>query len=1017
MRNRTIAAWAQGLVGTALLLAALCGTGTSAQERPVSYSDTFPIGGNGLCEAQILQPQPGAGLFDRTYAIVCRDAAAPVGQLWVKRSTSGAPAAESFLPSAECRSASQGAAPAALASAATLACTENDTGTRRVLVVGEERGKTYAGEAIAAYSDAVRLGLATLVGNQPVAGEVAIPLTESGDAAAFARAQARALASDAVIAEAYRRSNAGSYAEAVEFFAETAASSEGREGYEARLNQALLQSNLGNFAEARRHFSEVRGGVAGDQVLSRLLRNYEAIDALNAGTAAAAIEILDRPLPNAREAEQAAASLEISDALANRLAAEQPSALDSVSGLTDLERADLLDGQSEYIRSTALRLLGRPDEAAAQLAIAGEKLAGVRNGGVRSILWLRAQVLGELADLAEGRGEAAAAEAYHRQAIGLLVANYPNSPALVSSKAQLAGFLARAGRTDEALTTYRDLVEKAEGQSAQSLRKLLVPYFDILAGDGGGEGGAADAAADLFLASQLLQRPGLAQTQAVLARELSGGSDEAAQLFRKAVNIGRAVEQVRNEIARLEAEAGGNALLSERLAQQRGVLAGLEAQQLALQDKLGEYPRFRAVSGGRVRLAELQQSLLPGEAYLKLAMLDGATYAVFATADSARAYRAGIDPEALGVAVDQLRATIAYVENGQTLTFPFDIAKARELYVALMGPVADQLQPIEHLIFEPDGAMLRLPANLLVMDDASVERYTERVAQGGDEYDFTGTSWLGRDVRITTTVSPSAFRDVRKAPRSTAIREYIGFGENEPIGENLGTLGTRSALAGGEDCLWAPAVWNYPIQADELYTAARSLGASAADERIVTGGTFTDTALLGMEDLDEYRILHFATHGLVTAPQPECPPRPALLTSFGDEQSDGLLSFAEIFDLRLDADLVILSACDTAGEATVGATREAGVASGGGFALDGLVRAFVGAGGRSVIASHWPVPDDYDATNRLIDGFFAAPPGTPLAEAMRRSQRQLMDQHETSHPFYWSAFAIVGDGATPLRKQ
>jgi len=152
----------------------------------------------------------------------------------------------------------------------------------------------------------------------------------------------------------------------------------------------------------------------------------------------------------------------------------------------------------------------------------------------------------------------------------------------------------------------------------------------------------------------------------------------------------------------------------------------------------------------------------------------------------------------------------------------------------------------------------------------------------------------------------------------------------------------------------------------------------------------------------------------VTAPQPECPPRPALLTSFGDEQSDGLLSFAEIFDLKIDADLVILSACDTAGEATLGATREAGV-SGGGFALDGLVRAFVGAGGRTVVASHWPVPDDYDATNRLIDGFFSVVAGTSLAEAMRQSQGQLMDQSETSHPFYWSAFAIVGDGGAQLR--
>jgi CHAT domain-containing protein len=155
----------------------------------------------------------------------------------------------------------------------------------------------------------------------------------------------------------------------------------------------------------------------------------------------------------------------------------------------------------------------------------------------------------------------------------------------------------------------------------------------------------------------------------------------------------------------------------------------------------------------------------------------------------------------------------------------------------------------------------------------------------------------------------------------------------------------------------------------------------------------------------------------VTAPRPECPARPALLTSFGEQESDGLLTFREIFDLRLDADLVILSACDTAGKASVEATREAGLSTGGGQALDGLVRAFVGAGGRSVIASHWPVPDDYNATNRLIAGMFRAAPGTPIATALRSTQRELMDDAETSHPYYWSGFVIIGDGNRALLRE
>jgi len=188
-----------------------------------------------------------------------------------------------------------------------------------------------------------------------------------------------------------------------------------------------------------------------------------------------------------------------------------------------------------------------------------------------------------------------------------------------------------------------------------------------------------------------------------------------------------------------------------------------------------------------------------------------------------------------------------------------------------------------------------------------------------------------------------------------------------------------------------------------------------AQSDLVTGAAFNDAALLrGSDTLDQYRVLHFATHGLVTAPRPDCPARPALVTSFAPEGSDGLLSFREVFDLKLDADVVILSACDTAGSATAAVSREAGIATGGNYALDGLVRAFVGAGARSVVASHWPVPEDYDATKRLIGGLMAAQPGQPLADALAKAQAGLMDDPKTSHPFYWAAFIILGDGAKPL---
>ena len=298
-----------------------------------------------------------------------------------------------------------------------------------------------------------------------------------------------------------------------------------------------------------------------------------------------------------------------------------------------------------------------------------------------------------------------------------------------------------------------------------------------------------------------------------------------------------------------------------------------------------------------------------------------------------------------------------------------------------------------------------MPPSLLPTSQAGVDAYMTRSNRANaDAYDFTGVDWLGRGREISISVSARSFLDVRTIAPSRAPEAYLGLGHNA-----LATA--RPAVAVADECDWPIQVWQQPISADELKVGAALFG--AAQSRLVTDAAFTDAALLTDKSIDQYRVVHFATHGLVTAPRPECPARPALVTSFAPG-SDGLLTFREIFDLKLDADVVILSACDTAGTASIGASREAGVATGGNYALDGLVRAFVGAGARSVVASHWPVPESYGATKRLISGLLGARPGEPLAMALGEAQRGLMDDPKTSHPVYWAAFIILGDGAKPL---
>lgn len=1022
-----------------LALLAFCAAAWLAGAAPaagqaISLRDSFPIGSGAgaLCSAQLAARDPAAtGMFDRAYAITCRDAAVPVGHLYAlrmqpeefSRQKEGWPQRFATLQAslADCQLAKTDIAD--LGRTDVVVCRLKDADVGYHVYYWTRGGTVYFAAGLAGYDSALRLGLRTLVADRPVPEQVEIATTGAGDPAAFARVQAGALDPAAAIAEAYRRNNGGSYAEAAEFFSTLAgAEAAGKSRSEALVNEALQQSDLGDFNEAARRFDDAAAVVGADPVVVRMLRNYRAINDMNREQPDEALAELARPLPAGSEVDSPAVrDLTIDARTAARLNSETEASRQlggRSSQLLPEERAQLLDAQAQQIRGTILRLQGHPAEAAAAFNDALARIASVRNGRVVSVVWMRAQIDGELAALAEQKGNDGEAERLHRESIALLEADYPGSPALLSAQGRLAGFYARKGRAEEARRLYRGIVDSgaSAGLSSPSLRRALAPYFVLLAA----EVDKPDSVAEMFRASQLLVRPGVAQTQAVLARELSGGSDEAARLFRESVNLGRDVERTRTKIARLAALPRPTADESARLAAARTDLQSLEAAQVAAQSKLSQYPRYRVVSGGAMSLADLQQVLRPGEAYYKMILLGDEGYGLLVTPSGARAFRLGAGRADLEREVDAIRATISVEENGQIVTYPFDVARAHSLYDQLFGPVSGEIAGVRHLIFEPDGAMLRLPPNLLVTDAASVETYRAGAARpGSDGFDFTAIAWLGRGRDISTAVSARSFRDVRQVAPSHAARDYIGFGQNAPPQlAAVSDSAVRSILGEAPACSWPVAAWTRPISAAELRTAANLIERrDAKGAEIVTGQAFSDDAVKARADLADYRIMHFATHGLVTAPRPECPARPALMTSFGGPGSDGLLTFSEIYDLRIDADLVILSACDTAGKASLAATREAGIATGGGDALDGLVRAFVGAGGRSVIASHWPVPDDYDATQRLISGLFAAPPGTSTATALRMAEAALMADPKTSHPYYWAGFAIIGDGAAPILRR
>lgn len=997
-----------------------------AQGRPVLLRDSFSIGsGDGvLCQVQDRSAENRAARtsFDRAWAVVCRDSALPVAQVWAFRSLEGDAIGQVAPPRRErvdCSGARRSAAEG-IAGAVVTSCriAGSDLGWS---IYTLRRGQfTWVAEGFSAYDSATLLALRSLTDNRVAQGRIDAATTSVSDPVAFSRVQALTLKPEQAMAEGYRRNLSGDYAEAEAYFEALqerleAERSTAIDPVEFLANRALQNSNLGEFGEAERLFAQARKAGSGDPISERLLRNFEAIHQLNRGRPERAIDRLDQKLASDFEGLRTeGGALAITVPIAARLNADRGSGVAGIStdvALTPGERAAIIDAQALQLRGTALRLQGRHDEARAALQQALADALQVRDGRVTSIARMHGQILAEIGLVEEAAGNKPEAERRLREGLAVIQAQYPERRAVATIQGRLASYLLRNGQVEEGLALYRGIVDRAlaSGGSATGFSNELVPYFRALA-----ERMDSDpaAAGEFFTAVQLLVRPGVAETQAVLARELSGGSDEAARLFRQTIDLSREIERLRIRYLALQRSPEQAAAAAE-IAALAAQLRELEATQAAAQASLAAYPQYRAVASRAIKLADFQQQLGAGEAYARVALVGSDVMMFYADRTKARAWRTPLTSIDLDTAVDLIRHSISTEENGRYVTYPFDLAQSRKLYAALFGPVAGELARVRHLIFEPDGALLRLPIDLLVTDDASVARYAERNARpGADPYDLRGTAWLGRGRMISTATSAQSFVDARKAQPSDARAQYLGLGSNAPIGADPPPRIRALLASGSEECGWTAAEWNRPISADELVEASAVVGRDSS--QLVTGAAFTDTAVKQKPDLGEFRILHFATHGLVTPPRPGCPVRPALLTSFGGEGSDGLLTFDEVFDLGLDADLVILSACDTAGAASIEATRAAGLASGGGTALDGLVRAFIGAGGRAVLASHWPAPDDYRATERLMNEMFRRGRTASLGEALDQSESLLMDDPETSHPYYWAGFALIGDAARPL---
>jgi CHAT domain-containing protein/tetratricopeptide (TPR) repeat protein len=197
-----------------------------------------------------------------------------------------------------------------------------------------------------------------------------------------------------------------------------------------------------------------------------------------------------------------------------------------------------------------------------------------------------------------------------------------------------------------------------------------------------------------------------------------------------------------------------------------------------------------------------------------------------------------------------------------------------------------------------------------------------------------------------------------------------------------------------------------PDQLRGLFYAGRELAnlRALAPDALIAGEFDATRDRLQQTDLRQYRVLHFATHGLLNEKRPENSGLVMSLVNREGQAQEGFVSLSDIYNLRAPADLVVLSACRT------GLGKDVR-----GEGLIGLTRGFMYAGAASVAASLWKVDDE--AAAELMKEFYGRMlrDGKPPAEALREAQNAIRQRPEWSHPFYWAAFTMHGEYRRPIQ--
>lgn len=600
----------------------------------------------------------------------------------------------------------------------------------------------------------------------------------------------------------------------------------------------------------------------------------------------------------------------------------------------------------------------------------------------------------------------------------------------------LAAALAASGRKDDALghfvaatpTLIESLGEEDDETGNRSrdqrLRLILEAYIQTLLDVRGTPAAGklnVDPVAESFRLADAARGRDTMRALAASAARAAADDPKLAYIARQEQDLQKQVSALNGLLANAVSARADERDKNAVTALQNKIKA-LRAERAALVKKIAAgFPDYgRILSPQPATVADVRSRLRTGEALLGFYSSENATYAwAIPSSGDAAVVSAPIGRVKLDEMVKHLRGGLDFSANSIETVPAFDVAAAYDLYVALMQPIESAWGNASLIFTVPHGPLDTLPLQLLPTEKlGAVTGGTVPFAQ------YRQVAWLARRVAISQLPSTGALLTLRALPKhNTTQRAFVAFGDPIFSKEQAGTQLASAAVAQrGIAHRSAPrSTPNYsaemsdlprlPDTAEEVLSIANALHADPAKDVFLQ--TKASEATVRKLDLSQWRVIMFATHGLIPGDLTGLD-QPALALSSPDvtgEPGTGLLTMERIMRLKLNADWVVLSACNTA--AGDGAGSEA---------VSGLGRAFFYAGARALLVSNWPV--ESTAARLLTTDLFksqADDPKLSRAEALRLSMIRLIDGPGPSddgkeifsyaHPTFWAPFSLVGDGA------